>query len=349
MLSSHLKLDFDNVLLVPKKTSIHSRRLVNLEREFKFKYSSKKWKGVPLISANMDSVTNIDTYNVLSMRNWLSCFPKYFNKEFKTNGIPEILERQSNYIISCGIKDYDLVNHVILYEDSPPLFICVDVANGYLEDVIRVCNMIRDVYSDCIIIAGNVVTPEGVVDLVEKGRVDIVKVGIGSGALCTTRKVTGVGYPQFSAVLECAETAHELGAHIISDGGIVNPGDICKAFAAGADFVMIGSMLAGHDISPGIKTMVNGEFYKHVYGMSSEHANNKHFGGLKDYKSPEGRSLKIPFKGSLEKTMSYIEGGLRSSCSYLGTRTIEGLKNANYILVHNQYNTSLEKYDTRSM
>jgi GMP reductase len=253
-------------------------------------------------------------------------------------------------ILSSGTRDYDNLEIILKYletNDELPIFICIDIANGYIEDLIKICNRVRDSFPSVTIIAGNVVTPEGVRELVKYGSVDIVKIGIGSGALCTTRKVTGVGYPQLSAIMECSETAHELNAHVIADGGIVNPGDICKAFVAGADFVMLGSYLAGHDISPGIKTLADGDIYKHVYGMSSEHANNKHFGGLKDYKAPEGRSLKIPYKGSISRTLQNIEGGIRSACTYTGSEKISDMRKASFVLVNGQYNTSLEKYDKK--
>jgi GMP reductase len=342
-LTNTIKIDFNDVLIVPQRSSIGSRKFVDIEKTFKFKYSKDTWKGVPIISSNMDSVTNLSTVDVLAKRNWLSCIPKYMNKTLKS----EILDKKHNFILSCGLNDYYDLFKILIDEDYIPKFICLDVANGYISEVVELCSKIRENFPDSTLIAGNVVTPDAVEELITVGNVDIVKIGIGSGALCTTRKVTGVGYPQLSAIIECAEVAHNLGGHIISDGGIVTSGDMCKAFAAGADFVMVGSLLAGHDVSPGIKTLVNGEFYKHVYGMSSEHANNKHFGGLKQYKAAEGRSLKIPYKGDLDRTLNTIEGGIRSACSYVGSPNIDGLKNAKFILVSQQYNTSLEKYDNQ--
>lgn len=338
----HKKLDYSDVLIVPQKSNVNSRSLVDLKTKYTFKYSKQTWEGVPLISANMDSVTNINTYRVLSKKRWLSCFPKQFNKSLTAQQESEM--NINDMILSSGTNDFDILKQRL--STFKPKFVCIDIANGYIQDIIKTCNILREYDNQITIIAGNVVTPEGVQDLVKNGTVDIVKVGIGSGALCTTRKVTGVGYPQLSAILECSEAAHELGAHIIADGGIVNTGDISKAFVAGADFVMLGSMLAGHDISPGIKTIMNGDIYKHVYGMSSEHANNKHFGGLKDYKAAEGRSLKIPYKGCIERTIRDIEGGIRSACTYTGSHNIMGMRNAQFILVNNQYNKSLEKYDS---
>lgn len=343
------KLDFNDVLIVPKQSQLSSRSQVNLNRKFIFKHSKQEWTGVPIISSNMDTVTNIDTFNVLKRKSYLSCFPKHLNKEWAhSNNIPTELKDTDWYMLSCGIGDQDLskLSQVLklLYADfgKPPKFLCVDVANGYMDDLVKKCQHIRYKIPEVTLIAGNVVTPEGVHELVKKGHVDIVKVGIGSGAVCTTRNITGIGYPQLSAILECAEAAHDIGAHIISDGGIVHEGDIAKAFCAGADFVMIGSMLAGHDVSPGESINENGKHYKMLYGMSSSVANSKYAGGLQWYKAPEGKVVKMPFKGCLTDTIQRVEGGLRSACTYLGAENIEQMYEfGNFIKVNHPYNTSL--------
>jgi len=224
---------------------------------------------------------------------------------------------------------------------KPVKMITVDIANGYLDRLIDVCASLREARPDAILVAGNVVNPEGVYELVHKGHVDVVKVGIGSGAACTTRLKTGVGYPQFSAVSECAEAAASYGAHIISDGGAVFPGDLAKAFGANSSFVMLGSMLAGHDESPGdlIVDEKTGVSYKEYYGMSSKKANEKYAGGLKSYRAAEGKVVHIPLKGPLIDTVLDIEGGLRSSCTYVNARSLEDFANkCIFIEVQSQYN-----------
>lgn len=343
------KLDFNDVLIVPRKSGLSSRSHVKITKEIKFKHSGASWEGVPIISSNMDTVTNVDTFNVLREKRMLTCFPKLFNEKWLNGTVPHELNDEDNYIISCGIKEQDTNTLFGLFskladEGIHPKFLCIDVANGYMVDLITACQKIRRKLPSVTIMAGNVVTPDGVKDLTIGGTVDVVKVGIGSGSVCTTRKITGVGYPQFSAVLECAEKAHELGCHIISDGGISVPGDVSKAFCAGADFVMIGSMLGGHDVSPGDVIEENGKMYKLTYGMSSKVANDKYAGGLGSYKAPEGKVVKVPLKGKLTNTLQRIEGGVRSTCTYIGAEEISIMpKHSNFVLVNKQYNDSLDR------
>jgi GMP reductase len=339
------KLDFRDVLIVPRVSFIESRKLVNLSTSYKFKHSGNIWSGIPIISSNMDSVTDLNTYKIISQRGYMSCFPKYFNKIWKDNGIPEELFNTDNYMLSCGINKDD-VNTIIdlmkkLSSQGTPLkYLCIDVANGYLHKLVSVCAYFRTKFPKLTIIAGNVVTPELVDKLIING-VDVVKIGIGSGQVCLTRQQTGVGYPQLSAIMECVDAAKSLNAHIISDGGVTVPGDICKAYSAGADFVMLGSMLAAHDESPG--DVING--HKIVYGMSSSVANNKHNGGLSDYRSSEGRVTNLPIKGPLMKTIIDIEGGIRSCCTYLNANEISLMyKNSKFILVNQQLEKTQEKY-----
>ena len=216
---------------------------------------------------------------------------------------------------------------------SYPYMFCIDVANGYMEKLVDTVKWVREQYPHMIIIAGNVVTPGMTSELILAGA-DIVKIGIGSGAACATRLKTGVGYPQFSAIVECANAAHGVGGHIISDGGCVHPGDIAKAFGAGADFVMLGSMLAGHE--------ENGTRF---YGMSSETANEQHAGGLKDYRAAEGWELELPDKGPLSNTIQDILGGLRSACAYTGSKSLKDLpKCSTFIVCNRQANTSIWEY-----
>lgn len=168
---------------------------------------------------------------------------------------------------------------------------------------------------------------------------DIIKVGIGPGSVCTTRVKTGVGYPQLSAIIECADAAHGLGGHIISDGGCTIPGDIAKAFGAGADFVMLGGMLAGHDQSGGELIERNGERFKTFYGMSSETAMGKHSGGVADYRASEGKTVEVPYRGNVTETLQDILGGLRSTCTYVGAQRLKELtKRTTFIRVAEQEN-----------
>ena len=173
----------------------------------------------------------------------------------------------------------------------------------------------------------------------DRAGADIVKVGIGPGSVCTTRVKTGVGYPQLSAIIECADAAHGLGGQIISDGGCVTPGDVAKAFGAGADFVMLGGMLSGHTESGGELIEKNGEKYKEFYGMSSSSAMKKHKGGVAEYRASEGKSVKVPFKGDVEGTVQDILGGLRSTCTYVGASRLKELtKRTTFIRVEEQEN-----------
>jgi GMP reductase len=310
-IESDVKLDFCDVLLKPKRSTIESRKDVDLEREFKFRWSVKTWKGIPIISANMTSVTTVAVAEKMIDRHMLACQPK--NVEFPWWG-PDLIP-------SVGLEG----------TVCPSDWVAIDVPNGYIEAVIDFTKKLRNGYGDSVtLIVGNVVTAEQTEALILAGA-DIVKVGIGSGAACSTRIKTGVGMPQLSAVIECADAAHGLGGHIISDGGCTTPGDIVKAFAGGADFVMLGGMLAGHD--------ENGSDF---YGSSSERGNGELAGGLKDYRASEGWELKLPNRGPLERTLQDIEGGIRSACAYTGSRSIKELpKRATFIQVNRVANTSL--------
>jgi GMP reductase len=310
-IESGIALDFQDVLLKPKRSTIESRKEVNLERTFKFLHSGLPWMGVPIISSNMTSVTTPKVAAKMVKRQMLACIPK--TVDFAPCG---------GYIPSAGLEvsgDYEYG------------WLCIDVPNGYIQKVVDLVKEQRDWYQERIrLIVGNVVTAEQTEALLIAGA-EIVKVGIGSGAACSTRIKTGVGMPQLSAIAECSDAAHGLGGHIISDGGCVVAGDIAKAFAAGADFVMLGGMLAGHD--------ENGTDF---YGMSSERGNNELSGGLKDYRASEGWEIKLPARGPIDRTLQDIEGGIRSACSYVGARSIKDLpKCATFVQVNRVVNTSL--------
>ncbi len=641
-----VKLDFKDVLVVPRKTTISSRSMVSLTKKFYFKTTPTTiWEGTPIISSNMDTVTNLETFRELKEHKYISCFPKHLNEEWIEN-TPFELQHTDNYMLSCGVNDEDVENLIKLVDKLKKdkivvKFICVDVANGYMSKLLDVCMELRKRYPDKVIIAGNVVTPERVAELITKGGVNIVKCGIGcftedtkvlmangsyrninkikvgeyvingngspvkvlnvifkgtkdiirlktntwptctkvtpehrylalnihgtksikwehvsgcqqgfhnmllpkqfkwtlpnsysvslqkrsiksnyqlayfigiylrygyeqsidsltlhipihhgdvllkvmdivrnifkiktdyyrdqlldtfeitlydkqfasfirncvhsidmntyictnksfikglydslytinstltsqmtdlylwccinlkktyegevlssafgyqqvnildnkvignesgdvwdievdcpshsfianncivhnSGSVCDTRLKTGIGYPQLSTVLECAEVAKRVGGHVMSDGGIIYPGDIVKAFVAGASFVMLGSMLAGCSESPGemILNPRDNKWYKAFYGMSSKKALEKYNGGFKNYRTSEGKERHILHKGPLKNVVNDINGGLRSACSYLDCYSIEDLEhNGEFVRVTQHHNTYYE-------
>merc|ERR1711965_269279 len=290
------------------------------------------------MAANMDGVGELGVAEKMSEFNMITCLTKQHDIK-KLKQYKKIKSIYKNIALSVGIKKEDFDNlDKLLKEFNFIKFICIDVANGYSERFSKFIKSVRDKYPTKTIIAGNVVTADMTQELVLNGA-DIVKVGIGPGSVCTTRIQTGVGYPQLSAVLECADAAHGLGAHIIADGGCTNPGDVAKGFGAGADFVMLGGMLAGHKEGGGEVIKDNEKSFIEFYGSSSEEANEKHYGGLADYRSSEGKKVRIEYRSSLEKTVKDILGGIRSSCTYVGAPTLKQLsKCTTFVRVNNQYN-----------
>lgn len=248
--------------------------------------------------------------------------------------------KSQSVAVSTGTGDGDFDRISAILAAVPELqYICVDVANGYSEHFVHFVKDVRQKFPSHTIMAGNVVTGEMVEELILAGA-DIIKVGIGPGSVCTTRKKTGVGYPQLSAVIECADAAHGLGGHIISDGGCTCPGDVSKAFGAGADFVMLGGMLAGHSESGGEIIEKNGKKYKLFYGMSSDTAMKKHAGGVAEYRASEGKTVEVPYKGPVDVTIRDILGGVRSSCTYVGAGKLKELsRRTTFIRVTQQLNT----------
>ncbi len=339
-IESDLKLGFKDVMIRPKRSTLNSRSQVNLEREFKFLHSSFVWKGIPIIAANMDTVGTFEMAKALANKHLLTAIHKHYTINQWDKFLKDTPENILNYIaVSTGTGKSDSEKLAkILALNSQLKFICIDVANGYSEHFVRFLKQARESYPDKVIIAGNVVTGEMVEELLLAGA-DIVKVGIGPGSVCTTRVKTGVGYPQLSAIIECADAAHGLGGQIISDGGCKTPGDIAKAFGAGADFVMLGGMLAGHNESGGKIVERNGEKYKEFYGMSSSTAMGKHVGGIAEYRASEGKTVEVPFRGDVENTLQDILGGLRSTCTYVGARRLKELtKRTTFIRVVEQEN-----------
>jgi GMP reductase len=285
--------------------------------------------------SNMDTTGTIEMALELQKHKVLTCLHKYYK-------VVDLIDKDLDldYIaVSTGIGDKDLENLDEIMREINPKFICIDVANGYMTKFIERCREIRDKYPSKILIAGNVCTQQGVLELVVEGKVDIVKVGIGSGSCCTTRKQTGIGMPQMSAVVECADTAHGLDAHIISDGGLQVVGDFSKAYGAGADFVMSGSMFAGNTESGGELIEESGKKYKVFYGMSSSTAMNKYSGGVAHYRSSEGKTVKIEYRGDVRNTILDIQGGIRSTMTYIGAKKIKDIpKCTTFIRVNRQLN-----------
>jgi len=368
-LEEDIKLDYKDVLIRPKRSTLKSRKQVKLLRGFTFRnyvpdfpenIDDVHCTGIPIMASNMDGVGTFEMADTLAKKSIFTCLVKTYSAD-------ELIEffntddylRTNHVAMSIGTSDDDWckLQSVIALADGNLKYVCIDIANGYSEHFAQHVKKVRDAFPHIVIIAGNVVTGEMTEELILNGA-DIIKVGIGPGSVCTTRIQTGVGYPQLSAVIECADAAHGLGGHIIADGGCTCPGDVAKAFAGGADFVMLGGMLAGHDEGGGevitkiyetdevVKTDDN--FYETVYkekqfvafyGMSSDAANTKHFGGLKDYRSSEGREVLIPYRGSVGVTIQDLLGGIRSTCTYAGAMKLKQLsKCTTFVRCTQQFN-----------
>jgi len=342
-IEEELKLDYSDVLFRPKRSTLSSRKDVDLNRTYKFKYSRNEWSGIPIMAANMDGVGELGIADALSADEMITCLTKQHDVK-KLSKYKNLKKNYKNIALSIGIKKEDFENlDKILKEYSFFKFICIDVANGYSEHFSSFLKKVRDKYPTKTLIAGNVVTADMTQELILSGA-DIVKVGIGPGSVCTTRIQTGVGYPQLSAVIECADAAHGLGAHIIADGGCTCPGDVAKAFGGGADFVMLGGMFAGHDEGSGRIVKSNGSKYIEFYGSSSDTANKKHYGGLSSYRSSEGRTVRVKYRGKIKDTILNILGGLRSSCTYVGAPSLKQLsKCTTFVRVTKQFNDTFVK------
>lgn len=394
------KLDFTNVLIRPKRSTLSSRSAVNLNRKIIFEHAkqlsecdncaystnnvldlscnhvtidkneslsgttivntgcdssiewpspsyfsgchahtNRTWTGIPIVAANMDTTGTFEVYDVLSKQRMVTAMHKFYTLEdFKEAHAKYNLDPDL-FMVSSGISESDFVKLGNILSDVQCNWICIDIANGYIKQFVDFCKRVRLQYPEKIIVAGNVATREMVEELIINGGVDVVKVGIGPGSACTTRIKTGVGVPQLSAIIECSDAAHGAGGRIIADGGITCPGDMAKAFGAGADFVMMGGQFAGHDQNPGEVIEVEGKQYKTFYGMSSQHAMEKHYGKMNNYRASEGRKLKIPYKGDLNHTISDYLGGLRSTCTYIGAESIKDIsKCTTFVLVTQQVN-----------
>jgi GMP reductase len=370
-----LKLDYKDVLIRPKRSTLKSRSEVSLDRSFTFRnyvpdfpdnIEDYHYRGVPIMAANMDGVGTFAMADTLGAQDIFTCLVKTYTVDELIEYFDGEWTRTKNVAMSIGTSDNDF-NKLVEVQAAVGeylQYVCMDIANGYSNHFAEHVRKVRNRFPHLVIIAGNVVTGEMTEELILAGA-DIVKVGIGPGSVCTTRIQTGVGYPQLSAVIECADAAHGLGGHIIADGGCTCPGDVAKAFAAGADFVMLGGMLAGHDEGGGevitkryqtnelrlkdiadlgktwnsSNLIIEEKQFVQFYGMSSDAANTKHFGGLKDYRSSEGREVLVPYRGEVARTVQDLLGGIRSTCTYAGAKTLKQLsKCTTFVRCTQQFN-----------
>lgn len=333
-----IKLDFKDVLIRPKRSTLRSRADVDVMREFKFLHSNCEWHGIPIIASNMDHTGVFSIAEILGKHNLLTAINKFATIKEWQNFVSEKPDIQKNVFITAGSSKDDFENLKTVLNKVSCNMICLDIANGYSQHFVDSLKRVREEFPDKIIMAGNVVTGEMTEELILSGA-DIVKVGIGPGSVCVTRKKTGIGYPQLSAIIECADAAHGLRGYVCADGGCTVPGDVVKAFAAGADFVMLGGMFAGHEECAGEVIVENGKKFKRFYGMSSSEAMTKYAGGVAEYRSSEGKSVNVPYRGKVEDTILDILGGIRSACTYVGSKKLKELsKCTTFVRVTQQIN-----------
>ncbi len=340
-IETDVKLDFKDVLIRPKRSTLTSRNEVDIHRSFRFYHTASEWKGFPLIAANMDVTGTMNMARALGRHGALTALHKHYPEGALAEFFASADGAHAFY--SLGTTEGDVEKLAAVRKRAELHFLCIDVANGYSERFLDVVKRVRDENPKSVIMAGNVVTGDMTEALILAGA-DIVKIGIGPGSVCTTRRVTGVGYPQLSAIIECADAAHGLKGQVCADGGCTVPGDIAKAYGAGADFVMLGGMLAGHDECEG-----EIRYEEHdgervpvamgFYGMSSETAMKRYAGGVAKYRAAEGKTVETPYRGPVEGTMSEIMGGVRSMMTYIGaTQLKEVPKRTTFVRVTAQTN-----------
>ena len=343
IIEDDIKLDYSDVLIRPKRSTLTSRFDVELERTYTFYHSGMEWTGVPIMASNMDTTGTFEMHKVLSQSGMITCIARHYNTDGK---LWNKSDNKNKLCVMSGISKPEISEIVGILTTFPDVaFVGLDVANGYTINFVEAIKRLREQLHDVTIIAGNVVTGDMTAELLLAGA-DIVKVGIGGGSVCTTRIKTGVGYPQLSAVIECADAAHGIGGHIIADGGCNSSGDMVKAFAAGADFVMAGGMLAGHEECDGIlvfeddiETPVGMEFY----GMASQTAMDRHGHPNREYRGEEGKTVVVPYRGPVEHTAKDILGGIRSACTYVGAKRLKDLtKCTTFVRVNNTHNRIFE-------
>lgn len=340
-------MDFKDVLIRPKRSTLKSRSEVSLSRTMVTRHSGRTITCVPLIAANMDTVGTFEMAVAFAEYDCMVAIHKHYSIDEWKNFVSDHPDVAKNVMVSSGSSKADLDKLEMILAACPQVTsVCLDVANGYSEFFVETVQHVREKFPNHTIAAGNVVTNEMTEELILKGA-DIVKVGIGPGSVCTTRKQTGVGYPQISAVMECADAAHGLGGLIIADGGVTCPGDAAKAYAAGADFIMCGGMFSGTDESAGeTQVLPDGSKVKLFYGMSSSTAMKKHSGGVAEYRSSEGKTVQVPCKGPASAIVQDMLGGLRSACTYVGAHSIKEMsKRTTFVRVTQQLNTIFGTHD----
>lgn len=371
---SETYLDYSDILIKPKMgNNANSRKDVNLMREYTFKRGQIR-KGLGIFNANMATVGNFATVKKLLKAGMFATLHKFYTAEEIIAFMHECQTEKidySNLFITIGIRHWpeefdklkEIENSGVWLKEN----ICIDAPNFYIPEAYRILRKVREEYQEAVIMCGNVASSDICHKLLEYA--DILKIGIGSGAVCTTRKMTGCGVPMVSLILECADIAHSVGGMICADGGIVEVGDICKAFALNADFVMAGGIFAGTDEAEGeiitecirsnrysyeeinnkqipLDPIYDYKKYKLYYGMSSKLANNKFAGGMSNYKASEGREVLIPYTGSLDEILQDIRGGIASACTYIGAANVKNMsKCATLIKVNHTINKVFERYE----
>jgi len=342
-IENEVRLDFKDVLIRPKRSTLSTRSNVDIAREFHFRHTQVQYHGVPIIAANMDTTGTFEMARALDAFEMSTALHKHYTVDEVVAFFRGLVRKTAAfYSMGIGAADEEKFGHVMAAAgggaDSAIRYVCIDVANGYTEGFVRLVAKIRERHPHLVIMAGNVVTGEMTEELILSGA-DIVKVGIGPGSVCTTRTMTGVGYPQLSAIIECADAAHGLEGHICADGGCTTPGDVAKAFGGGADFVMLGGMFAGHDECAGEVVERDGRKYQRFYGMSSRTAMEKYAGGVAKYRAAEGKEVLVPHRGPVTGTVQEILGGVRSACTYVGARRLRELsKRTTFVRVSQQSN-----------
>ncbi len=342
-IENEIKLDFKDVLIRPKRSTLNTRSGVDISREFTFRHTGTKYHGIPIVASNMDTIGTFEMAKALDAFKLTTALHKHHSVD-ECVAFFRGLERKSAAFYSMGIaksdeeKFHKVMTQTGQGDDAAIRYVCIDVANGYTENFVSFVARIREEFPHIVIMAGNVVTGEMTEELILSGA-DIVKVGIGPGSVCTTRKMTGVGFPQLSAIIECADAAHGLEGHICADGGCSTPGDVAKAFGGGADFVMLGGMFAGHDECGGETVERDGQRFQRFYGMSSRTAMEKYSGGVAEYRAAEGKEVLVPYRGPVAGTAQEILGGVRSACTYVGARRLRELsKRTTFVRVGQQLN-----------
>ena len=368
-----IQLDYCDVMIKPKRSTLNSRSEPDIYRQYRFKYPNSflyeqnTIYGNGLMVANMATTGTFAMAEVMAKNLMFTCLHKHYSFE----ELKEFLEKHKDVIVderydgkdlmfldyvfvSTGIKDGDYEKICKVLDLGLCKNLCIDIANGYIPKLLDFVKKIRKQYPRLVIMVGNVVTGDMVQDLILNGA-DIVKIGIGPGANCTTRKETGCGRPQLSAVIECAEAAHAVDGMICADGGITCVGDINKAYGAGADFVMVGSLVAGSDEADGdviekcyrtneyewedanacndlnyvlpdpIKPIYENKKFKLAYGMSSKFAQDKHWNGMAKYRTSEGIVTLKPYTGPVQDTIDEYLGGLRSCMTYISARRLKDI------------------------